>query len=56
MDNFDDIVMAVGSGGTATGIAIANYLTGSKLKYVPATHSQQHVHNGIQWNPDMRTP
>ena len=34
MDNFDDIVMAVASGGTATGIAIANYLTGSKLKYM----------------------
>ena len=32
LDNFDDIVVTVGSGGTASGIAIANYLTGSKLK------------------------
>lgn len=32
LENFDDIVMTVGSGGTAAGIAIANYLTGSKLK------------------------
>ncbi|PFX26631.1 bifunctional D-cysteine desulfhydrase/1-aminocyclopropane-1-carboxylate deaminase, mitochondrial-like [Stylophora pistillata] len=30
--DFDDIVLTVGSGGTAAGIAIANYLTGSKLK------------------------
>jgi len=32
LENFDDIVMTVGSGGSAAGIAIANYLTGSKLK------------------------
>ena len=32
LENFDDIVMTAGSGGTAAGIAIANYLTGSKLK------------------------
>ena len=32
LENFDDIVIAVGSGGSAAGIAIANYLTGSKLK------------------------
>lgn len=32
LDNFDDIVVTVGSGGTASGIAIGNYLTGSKLK------------------------
>ena len=34
LENFDDIVMTAGSGGTAAGIAIANYLTGSKLKWV----------------------
>ena len=33
LENFDDIVMPVGSGGTVCGVAIANYLTGSKLKY-----------------------
>ena len=32
LEDFDDIVMTCGSGGTAAGIAIANYLTGSKLK------------------------
>ncbi|CAH3157720.1 unnamed protein product [Pocillopora meandrina] len=29
---FNDIVVTVGSGGSASGIAIANYLTGLKLK------------------------
>ena len=33
LKNFDDIVVTVGSGGSASGIAIGNYLTGSKLKY-----------------------
>jgi len=32
LENFNDIVITVGSGGSAAGIAIANYLTGSKLK------------------------
>ncbi|XP_067034638.1 uncharacterized protein [Acropora muricata] len=32
LENFDDIVVTVGSGGSASGIAIGNYLTGSKLK------------------------
>lgn len=31
-ENFDDIVFACGSGGTAGGLAIANYLTGSKVR------------------------
>ena len=31
-ENFDDVVIAVGSGGSAGGLAIANYLTGSKIK------------------------
>ena len=33
-EQYDDIVFATGSGGTASGLSIANYLTGSKLKYV----------------------
>ena len=33
LENFDDIVVTVGSDGSASGIAIGNYLTGSKLKY-----------------------
>ena len=33
-DHFDDIVVTSGTGGTTAGIAIANYLTGSKLRYV----------------------
>lgn len=32
LQNFDDIVMAVGSGGTLAGLAISNYLTGSRLR------------------------
>ena len=32
MEEFDDIVVAIGSGGTLCGLAIANYLTGSKVK------------------------
>ena len=34
LEDFDDIFMAVGSGGTCSGVAIGNYLTGSKLKCV----------------------
>ncbi|XP_078367021.1 uncharacterized protein LOC144651036 [Oculina patagonica] len=32
LEDFDDIVLTAGTGGSASGIAIANYLTGSKLK------------------------
>ena len=32
LKNFDYIVVTVGSGGSASGIAFGNYLTGSKLK------------------------
>ena len=32
LNKFDDIVMAVGSGGTICGLAVANYLTGSQVK------------------------
>ncbi|XP_052275020.1 uncharacterized protein LOC127874610 [Dreissena polymorpha] len=31
-ENFDDIVVTIATGGTAAGIAIGNYLTGSKLR------------------------
>ena len=34
VERFDDIVVAVGSGGTVCGLALANHLTGAKLKYV----------------------
>ena len=34
LDDFDDIVLPVSSGGTACGVAVGNYLMGSKLKYV----------------------
>ena len=33
-DGFDDIFLAAGSCGSACGVAIGNYLTGSKLKLV----------------------
>ena len=32
LENIDDIVVCSGTGGTATGLGVANYLTGSKLK------------------------
>ncbi|CAH3184213.1 unnamed protein product, partial [Porites lobata] len=32
LEDYDDIVVTAGTGGTAADIAIANYLTGSKLK------------------------
>ncbi|KAH3841240.1 hypothetical protein DPMN_114699 [Dreissena polymorpha] len=32
LEDYDDIVFATGSGGTASGLAIGNYLTGSKLR------------------------
>ena len=32
LENFSDIFLAAGSTGTACGLAVANYLTGSKVK------------------------
>ena len=32
LENFDDIVLATGSGGTLSGLAVGNYLTGQKIK------------------------
>ena len=43
MDNFDDIIVAIGSGGTACGLALANHLTGSKLKYAISNFSCNHL-------------
>lgn len=31
-DNFTDLVVSIGSGGTIAGLAVGNYLTGSKIK------------------------
>ncbi len=32
LEDFDDIIMATGSGGTLCGLAIGNHLTGSRIK------------------------
>ena len=32
LERFDDVVMAVGTAGCVSAVAIANHLTGSKLK------------------------
>ncbi|XP_078379635.1 uncharacterized protein LOC144662643 [Oculina patagonica] len=55
LENFDDIVITVGSGGSAAGIAIANYLTGSKLKChaVNVCDNAAYFYNKI--NEDLRT-
>lgn len=36
ISDITDIVVTCGSGGTAAGLCIANHLTGSKVKSVPA--------------------
>ncbi|CAH3152023.1 unnamed protein product, partial [Porites evermanni] len=55
LEDYDDIVVTVGSGGTASGIAIGNYLTGSKLKChaVNVSDSAAYFYNKI--NEDLRT-
>jgi len=55
LENFDDIVVTVGSGGTASGIAIANYLTGSQLKChaVNVSDNAAYFYNKI--NEDLKT-
>lgn len=37
LDDIDDVIVTFGSGGTTGGLAIGNYLTGSKVKYVLTT-------------------
>ena len=32
LEDYDDVVMACGSGGSLAGMALSNYLTGQKLK------------------------
>lgn len=54
LDNFDDVVVASGSGGTAAGLAVANHLTGSKLKFhaviiaMDAEHCYSHLGETLQ--------
>nr|XP_039268018.1 putative D-cysteine desulfhydrase 1, mitochondrial isoform X1 [Styela clava] len=47
--NFDDVVVATGTSGTICGLAIGNYLTGSKLKLhgILVSHEEEMVHNLI---------
>ncbi|CAH3188099.1 unnamed protein product, partial [Porites evermanni] len=54
LEDYDDIVVTVGSGGTASGIAIGNYLTGSKLKChaVNVSDNAAYFYNKI--NEDLR--
>ncbi|CAH3107206.1 unnamed protein product [Porites lobata] len=55
LEDYDDIVVTVGSGGTASGIAIGNYLTGSKLKChaVNVSDNAAYFYNKI--NEDLRS-
>ena len=39
LKHFDDIVMATGSGGTICGMTVANFLTGSQVKWVTVCFS-----------------
>lgn len=41
LEHFDDIVLPTGRGGTMCGIALGNYLTGSKVKSVDACRVDQ---------------
>ncbi|KAK7484755.1 hypothetical protein BaRGS_00024040 [Batillaria attramentaria] len=47
LESFDDVVFACGSGGTASGLSIGNYLTGSKLKVhaVAVSDDAEYFHN-----------
>ncbi|KAK7461193.1 hypothetical protein BaRGS_00038781 [Batillaria attramentaria] len=47
LESFDDVVCACGSGGTASGLSIGNYLTGSKLKVhaVAVFDNAEYFHN-----------
>ena len=50
LKNYDDIVTAAGTGGTACGLAIGNYLTGTKVRVHPilslASHSDTNFLSG----------
>ncbi|KAK7461192.1 hypothetical protein BaRGS_00038780 [Batillaria attramentaria] len=47
LESFDDVVFACGSGGTASGLSIGNYLTGSKLKVhaIAVSDNAEYFHN-----------
>ena len=49
LENFDDNVVTAGTGGMAAGIAIGNYLTGSKLKSVFRYHCLIMSETGCQY-------
>ena len=54
-ENFDDVVVAVGSGGTLCGLAVANHLTGSKLKLAAKKNASYVVTNAwissyVEWS------
>ena len=62
-ENFEDVVVATGSGGTISGLAVANYLTGSRIrvhavcvcddaKYFYSHVDQQLQAYGITHNPE----
>ncbi|EDO38385.1 predicted protein [Nematostella vectensis] len=55
LEEYTDVVMTTGSGGTASGMAIANYLTGSKLKVhcVNVRNSIENLHQHIQEDLDQ---
>ena len=44
LQHFDDIVMCAGTAGTCGAVAVANYLTGSKIKYV---YVYLHIHTSV---------
>ncbi|XP_064615088.1 uncharacterized protein LOC135479223 [Liolophura sinensis] len=54
LEQFDDIVFACGSGGTAEGLALGNYLTGSKVKIhgILVSDSTQYFEDHINGNLD----
>uniref|UniRef100_A0A6P8H7S4 D-cysteine desulfhydrase 1, mitochondrial n=1 Tax=Actinia tenebrosa TaxID=6105 RepID=A0A6P8H7S4_ACTTE len=54
LEHYTDIVVTVGSGGTASGLAIGNYLTGSKLKVhaVNIRNNAENLHSHIQEDLD----
>lgn len=55
LDNFDDVIVASGSGGTAAALAIANHLTGGKLKFhaVIIAEDRANCYRHLQENLDL---
>lgn len=48
--NFDDVVVATGSGGTLAGLAIANYLTGKKVRIhgICVSDNAEYFHDHVE--------